>query len=67
MKKNQEYNCKLYKFIRDNGGWSNWTMIELYKYPCANKRELAQEEDRMMIELKSSLNKSIEHLELKRR
>ena len=32
-------------------------MIELYKYPCNNKRELLQEEDRMMIELKSSLNK----------
>jgi hypothetical protein len=55
--KNREYNYYRYKFIRDNGGWDNWTMIELYKYPCANKRELEQEEDRMMIELKSTLNK----------
>ena len=55
--KNKEYNCKVYKFIRDNGGWSNWCMIELYKYPCNNKTELEQEEDRMMNELKSTLNK----------
>ena len=55
--KDKEYTHYKYKFIRDNGGWSNWTMIELYKYPCANKRELEQEEDRMMIELKSTLNK----------
>jgi predicted GIY-YIG superfamily endonuclease len=55
--KDKEYTNYKYKFIRDNGGWSNWTMIELYKYPCANKRELEQEEDRMMIELKSTLNK----------
>jgi hypothetical protein len=55
--KKSGYNCKLYKFIRDNGGWSNWTMIELYKYPCTNKRELEQEEDIMMIELNSTLNK----------
>ena len=54
--KSPGYNCKVYKFIRDNGGWSNWTMIELYKYPCINKRELEQEEDRMMVELKSTLN-----------
>jgi predicted GIY-YIG superfamily endonuclease len=54
--KTTEYNCKLYKYIRDNGGWSNWTMIELYKYPCNNKRELIQEEDKMMIELNSTLN-----------
>ena len=50
------YKRYVYKFIRDNGGWSNWTMIELYKYPCANKRELEQEEDRMMNELNSTLN-----------
>ena len=54
--KGKKYNRYIYKFIRDNGGWSNWTIIELYKYPCANKIELEQEEDRMMIELKSTLN-----------
>ena len=49
-------NRYVYKFIRDNGGWDNWTMIELYKYPCNDKRELEYEEYRVMIELQSQLN-----------
>ena len=31
-------NSKLYKFIRENGGWDNWDMIELKKYPTLNKQ-----------------------------
>jgi hypothetical protein len=36
---------KVYKTIRENGGWDNWEMIEIEKYPCDNcedakKREL---------------------------
>ena len=54
--KRKEYNSYKYKFIRDNGGWSNWTMIELHKYPCNDKRELECEENRVMIELQSQLN-----------
>jgi hypothetical protein len=27
--KQKSYNIYVYKFIRDNGGWDNWTMIEL--------------------------------------
>ena len=29
-----EYNHKKYKIIRANGGWDNWTMIEIIKQPC---------------------------------
>jgi hypothetical protein len=54
--KQKSYNIYVYKFIRDNGGWDNWTMIELYKYPCNDKRELECEENRMMNELQSQLN-----------
>ena len=50
------YNSYVYRFIRDNGGWDNWTMIELYKYPCNDKRELDCEENRVMNELQSHLN-----------
>tara|TARA_R110000823_G_scaffold297644_1_gene417846 strand:+ start:35 stop:613 length:579 start_codon:yes stop_codon:yes gene_type:complete len=50
------YNSYVYRFIRDNGGWDNWTMIELHKYPCNDKRELECEENRVMIELQSQLN-----------
>ena len=54
--KRKEYNRYVYKYIRDNGGWDNWTMIELHKYPCNDKRELECEENRVMIELQSQLN-----------
>ena len=30
----KNHNLKVYKFIRDNGGWENWNMIEIEKYPC---------------------------------
>ena len=43
-KENEKNNQKLYKFIRAHGGWDNWKMVELYKYPCNSKPELEQEE-----------------------
>jgi hypothetical protein len=54
--KHKSYNIYVYKFIRDNGGWDNWTMIELHKYPCNDRRELECEENRVMMELQSQLN-----------
>ena len=48
------YNLKLYKNIRQNGGEYR---IELYKpFPCNSKRELEQEEERIRIELDANLN-----------
>ena len=28
LETHKNYNVKLYQMIRDNGGWSNWSMIE---------------------------------------
>jgi hypothetical protein len=36
---NENCNIYLYRFIRDNGGWDNWSMEELAVYECKNKRE----------------------------
>ena len=55
----KEYNCYKYQFIRDNGGWDNWTMIQLKEFSCENKREKDTEERKHIEELKPSLNKSI--------
>jgi hypothetical protein len=33
------YNRKVYRTIRDNGGWAEWSIIELEKYPCKDKNE----------------------------
>ena len=48
--KNRDYNQPKYQFIRENGGWSNWDMIEIKKYDCETKRELELEE-RKQIEI----------------
>ena len=42
-----DYNSKKYKFIRETGGWSNWEMVELHKFPCNTLDELRQEERSM--------------------
>jgi hypothetical protein len=33
---NKDYNLHVYKFIRNNGGWENWEINELEKFPCEN-------------------------------
>ena len=33
------YNEKVYNMIRNNGGWDNWVMLEIEKYPCNDKNE----------------------------
>ncbi len=50
---------KIYKTIRDNGGWDNWTMVEIEKYPCADKREACARERYHYEKLNSSLNTNI--------
>ena len=39
-----KYNYKIYSFIRENGGWENWTMIEIEKYPCNDGNEASSRE-----------------------
>lgn len=53
---NKSYSTKLYKMIRDNGGWNEFNMIEIKKFPCQSKREAEAEEDRIMSEMKASMN-----------
>jgi hypothetical protein len=36
---NKKFNFKVYQMIRENGGWSNWSMIEIEKYPCLDGNE----------------------------
>jgi len=35
---------KLYKFIRDNGGWDHFKIILIEDYPCERKEQLLQRE-----------------------
>ena len=53
---NKNYNLKVYQMIRDNGGWDMFKMIEVEKYPCNDNREAERREDKIMKELKASMN-----------
>ena len=50
------YNTKIYKTIREYGGWSNFKMIQLGTREQLNKREAEQIEEEYRINLKASLN-----------
>jgi len=40
----KNYNTKVYKTIRENGGWENWDMVFIEDYPCTNKFEASARE-----------------------
>jgi hypothetical protein len=50
------YNYKVYQTIRENGGWENWTMIEIEKYPCKDIYEATKRERELYEELNADLN-----------
>ena len=52
----KEYNQRKYQFIRDNGGWDNWSMIEIEKYPCNDSNESRARERYHYELLNSNLN-----------
>jgi len=52
--KNGHFN--VYQMIRDNGGWESFNMLIIKEFPCLNKQEALIEEDRIIRELKASMN-----------
>jgi hypothetical protein len=53
---NKSNNCKVYQYIRDNGGWDMWDMIEIEKYPCNDKRESLKREREIIDIFRPTLN-----------
>ena len=51
------YNYYVYQFIRDHGGWDNWSMVELLTVKCIDRKEALQYEQQYINKYKSSLNK----------
>ena len=51
-----KYNLNVYKFIRANGDWDNWDMIEIEKYQSTDKKDLERRERYFIETLGSSLN-----------
>tara|TARA_R110000868_G_scaffold308416_2_gene569922 strand:- start:783 stop:1226 length:444 start_codon:yes stop_codon:yes gene_type:complete len=56
-----EYNMKIYQFIRSNGGWENWTMVLIETYPTTTALELFKRERYWYDELKANLNTKLPH------
>ena len=55
----EKYNFYLYQFIRENGGWDNWRMIQLEAVKYDTKRDLEAHERRWIEQLKPELNKNM--------
>ena len=53
---NQNNDLKIYKIIRENGGWTNWDMIEISKYNCKDSTEARIKENEHYNQLKATLN-----------
>ena len=49
-------NNKLYRIINDNGGWDNWRMVMIEKYPCKDKLEAGEREYYWYKTLNATLN-----------
>jgi hypothetical protein len=47
---------KIYKTIRDNGNWENWTMAQIEEFPCANGNEARARERHWYEQLNATLN-----------
>ena len=55
-KNDKKYNFKVYEMIRANGGWNNWSMIEIEKYSCIDSNEARKRERQLMEEYNCNLN-----------
>jgi len=51
------YNRPCCVYIRENGGYNNWIMEVIEKYPCTNKNELRIKEDEWILKMNPKLNK----------
>ena len=51
-----KHNYKVYKTIRENGDWNNWSMIEIEKYPCKDENESRARERHWYEELQATMN-----------
>ena len=62
--KNVNYNCKLYKIIRENGNWENWEMIIIDFLNCKNSIEARIKEQEHYEKLQATMN-SLEPYKIK--
>jgi hypothetical protein len=54
--KSKKQNLLIYESIKNNGGWDNWDMIEIEKYPCNDANEARARERYWYERHQSTLN-----------
>ena len=54
-----QYNRKVYKTIRENGGWSEFKMVEIKEIKQITKRHAEQVEEEYRIEMKADMNAKV--------
>jgi len=57
--KSKDYNLKVYKTIRANGGWQNFSMVLVEDYKCDNKLQAASRERFWYENLKANMNSNV--------
>lgn len=55
----EKHNLNVYKFIRNNGNWNNWNIVEIEKFNCNNKYDAYKRERYYIDLLKATLNTRI--------
>jgi hypothetical protein len=50
------HNCKVYKVMRNHGGWDNWSMGIIAFYNCKDLNEARQKEQEHFVALKATMN-----------
>ena len=50
------YDTPVYQFIRANGNWVNWDMVEVKRVKCRDKQHLHRKERKYIEKLKATLN-----------
>ena len=52
----KHHHLKVYEMIRNNQGWTNWSMLEIEKYPCADGNEMRARERFHYEQLHANMN-----------
>ena len=63
--KSPHHNLLIYQTIRENGGWDNWTMVEVEKFPCENKTKAIVRERYWYKQLNGTMNSNVPSRTLK--
>ena len=57
--KSNNYNSYVYQFIRANGSWENWDMVQIEEFSCENRLQACARERYWIETLKAELNSCI--------